>query len=143
MNNKQIIKAFEKRRELFSEKRDLDKQIEKLLSRREKIEEAIDLALQVREVYKGVPLSMYREGNFTNIYLISGRKAQVYRNARNCRYWGIYLFGYNKHPEFKFVGCGWPSRKVAMEIAREWVAFGKKPKQSEINKYWSDPSRNR
>jgi hypothetical protein len=131
MTNKQAIKLLKNRKKICTEYRRASKAWTKADRRESKARKQYEIIYRVTEIFEGKALCVHGViGDLAVDALWTERRAELYKNARTKRTWGLRVYALTRVQTMEevFCGSGWRRKQDALEAAKRFVAFGKMPK---------------
>lgn len=131
MTNKEAIKLFRSRKKIKAQLKKAMAAWDRTHKRMDKARKQYEVARGVTEIFEGKALYV---GHLTGDTVVDAvwtqRRAELYKNKRTKRTWGLRVDALNRvgTMEETFCGSDWKRRQDALEAAKRFVAFGKMPK---------------
>lgn len=124
MTNKKLVELYGRKKELIKESRAINKEINKVFKKEDRIADILAWVEEVNEIYKGVALSVFG-GQIQKANNDDGVKVAHVMKDMPGKGWHIEIKNRKKK---EIIIEGFKTHEAAMEAAKEWICFNKKPK---------------
>jgi hypothetical protein len=125
MTNAQAVKLFKNRKRVEAEYKKAREALRKADGKLNKAEKAFGKSREITEIFEGKALVVLLFHHGAGISAPwTDRSAELYKSVKSARAWGLRT--YNNKGKEAWYGADW-KKQSAVEAAKRWVAFGKKP----------------
>ncbi len=125
MTDKKLVAFYKRRKEIKKESDGIEGKIKKLMDKEDELNEILGCIEEVDEIYKNIPLSIFNNGIQKAADDWNAKRATVFKDVP-FQHWIVKMDFANRSRPVEVPG--FKTQKVAMEAAKEWICFNKKPK---------------